>query len=162
MVIIRDRQQKEIFIAKGVWGMGVILSKYSIYEKSVWTFLLEGAGGSTEKWSWISFCWRCLTFETVPYCLTCERSRVQTPLTAKNLRSSLGYNMLRSSGTSSISGVAFGHLADPCKTWTRGHEQADTEVNLLVNTRTLRTSMNRARTRPHKYHQCDDSGRASF
>ncbi len=36
---------------------------------------------------------------------------------------------------------------DSCK------KQADTELNLLVNTRTPGTNMNSARTRPHKYNQ---------
>ncbi len=41
----------------------------------------------------------------------------------------------------------FGHLADPCK------KQADTEINMLVKTRTPRASTNYAQTWPHKYHQ---------
>ena len=41
----------------------------------------------------------------------------------------------------------FGDFADPCK------KQVDSEVNMLVKTRTPRARTHRARTQPHKYHQ---------
>ncbi len=44
-----------------------LYSIHIIYEHKISTvsFLLERGGGSTEKWSWISYCWWHLNFETV-------------------------------------------------------------------------------------------------